>query len=126
MANSSAAVGTTKPGSKTRAAIAKQSTTRAAVKVEAAKTAKLEADKKKRKRRVRPPLGVRMPVIPTPSTREIDDVKDEATDDPPFVEDRTTWSSPSPTAKRQWELEQQVAADDLRRMREAQRAAADV
>jgi hypothetical protein len=58
------------------------STKRAAAKVEATKTTKLEADKKKRKRRESPPLEVRTPVVPTSSTWEVDDVEDEATDDP--------------------------------------------
>jgi hypothetical protein len=116
-----------KPRRKTRAAaVAKQSASTAAPKVEAAKTAKLEAEKKKkRKRKMSLPLAVETPVIPTPPSREVEsDEEDEATDDPPVVEDRTVRRSLSPAAKRQWELEQKTMEDDLRQGLEAQRAAA--
>jgi hypothetical protein len=106
------------------AATVKQSTTRADVKGETAKTAKLEADKKKRKRKESPPPAVSTPKIPTPATRDVEEVEDEATNDPPFFEDRTERRSPSPAAKRQWDLEQQMTADDLHRMTLAQQAAA--
>jgi hypothetical protein len=63
---------------------------------------------KKRKRKTRPPLSVRTPVIPTPLTKEVnsddeeeeDDDDDEATDEPPIVEERAVRRSLSPTAKR--------------------------
>jgi hypothetical protein len=124
VASRSTASSATKPGHKTRAVTAKQSTIRVAAKVEAAKTAKLEADKKKRKRKASPRLAVCTPTIPTLVTKEVDEDEDEATDDPPVVEDRTVRRSPSPTGKRQRELEQQVNEEDLRQMREAQRATA--
>jgi hypothetical protein len=45
------------------------------------KTTKLEVEKK-RKRRMSPPPIVETPIIPTPSTREVEsDEEDEATDD---------------------------------------------
>jgi hypothetical protein len=116
-----------KPRHKTRAAAAKQSVSTAAAKVEAAKTAKLEAEKKrKRNRKTNLPSAVETSVIHTPPSREVEFVKeeDEATDDPPVVEDRTVRRSLSPAAKRQWELEQKTMEDDLRQGLEAQRAAA--
>jgi hypothetical protein len=48
----------TKPRCGTRAATAKQPTSRAAAKAEAAKTTKLETDKKKRKRKASPPPAI--------------------------------------------------------------------
>jgi hypothetical protein len=61
-----------KPRRKTRAA-AKQSASMATAKVVAAKTAKLEAEKKKKgKRKMSPPLAVETPVIPTPPSREVE------------------------------------------------------
>jgi hypothetical protein len=96
----------TKPRCKTRAATAKLPTTRDVAKADAAKTAKLDADKKRRKRKTRPPLAVRTPTIPTPATKEVEEDEDEAIDDPPVVEDHTTSRSSSPAAKRQQELEQ--------------------
>jgi hypothetical protein len=103
-----------------RQATTKQSSTRVATKAEAAKTAKLEADKKKRKKKVSPPPAVCTPTISTPATKEVEEDEDETTGDPPIVEDRTARSSLSPTVKRQRELEQQVTEEDLHRMREAQ------
>jgi hypothetical protein len=98
----------------------KQLATTATAKVRATKTTKLEVEKKKRKRRVSPPPVIETPIIPTPSTREIEDEEDEATDDPPFVEDRTVIRSLSPAAKRQRELEQKTTEDDLHQGMEAQ------
>jgi hypothetical protein len=105
-----------KPRHKTRAAAAKQSVSTAAAKVEAAKTAKLEAEKKrKRNRKTNLPSAVETSVIHTPPSREVEFVKeeDEATDDPPVVEDRTVRRSLSPAAKRQRELGQKATEDDL-------------
>jgi hypothetical protein len=79
------------------------------------KTAKLKADKKKRKRKM----------IPTPTSKETEE-EDEATDDPSVVDNRAAPRSTSPTTKRQREMEQQVTKEDLRRIREAQVAVADV
>jgi hypothetical protein len=90
----------TKPRRKTKATIAKQSTSKAAAKAKMAKTAKLEADKKKRKRKASPPLAIPTPIIPTPSTKEVEEDEDEATDDPPIVEDDMARRSLSPAAKR--------------------------
>jgi hypothetical protein len=93
--------------------------------VEAAKTAKLEAEKKKRrKRKTSPPLAVEMLVIPTPPSREVEfyEEEDEVTDDPPVVEDWTVRRSLSPATKRQRELGQKAMEDDLRQGLEAQRA----
>jgi hypothetical protein len=104
-----------KPRRKTRAVTAKQSATTAAAKVGAAKTTKLEVEKKKRKRRVSLPPTIETLTIPMPSSREVEDEEDEATDDPPIVEDRVVRISLSPAAKRQWEIEQKAM--------EAQRAA---
>jgi precorrin isomerase len=70
VANRQEASSTAKPKHKTRAATTKQPATTAAAKVGAAKTAKLEVEKKKRKRRVCPSLIIETPVIPTHSTRE--------------------------------------------------------
>jgi hypothetical protein len=109
---------------KTRVVAVKQLISTTAAKVEAAKTAKLEAEKKKkRKRKTSPPPAVEMPVIPTPPSREVesDEEEDEVTDDPPVVEDRTVRRSLSPTAKRQRELGQKATGDDLRQGLEAQR-----
>jgi hypothetical protein len=116
---------TAKPKCRTRAAAVKQSASTVAAKVEAAKTAKLEAEKmKKRKRRTSPP-AVETLVIPSPSTREVEsDEEDVATDDPPVIEDRTVRRSLSPAAKRQRELEQKTMEDDLCQGMEVQRAAA--
>jgi hypothetical protein len=101
----------------------------------AAKTAKLEAEKKtRRKRKTSPPLVVEMLVIPTPLSREAksdeEEDDDEATDDPPVVEEhsvveeRTVRRLLSPTAKRQQELGQKVTEDGLCQGLEVQRAAA--
>lgn len=109
-----------KPRRKTRVATAKQSATTAAAKVRTTKTTKVEAEKKKRKRRASALSAIETPTIPTPSTREIEDEIDEATDDPTFVGDQTRRWSMSPAAKRQWELEQKMSEDDLHQMREAQ------
>jgi hypothetical protein len=114
----------TKPERKTRAAASKQSNTRGAAKGEVAKTAKLEAGKKKRKRKTSPPSMIPTPMIPTLATKEVKEDEDEAIDDLPGVEERATRRSPSSAAKRQQELEQHVIEENLRRMREAQRAAA--
>jgi hypothetical protein len=63
---------TAKPMRKTRAAIAKQSASTAVAKVEAAKTAKLEAEKKKKKRKMKtsPPKAVETLMIPTPPLKD--------------------------------------------------------
>jgi hypothetical protein len=96
----------------------------------AAKIAKLEAEKKKKRKRNRktsPPLVVEMPVIPTPSTREVesnDEEEDEATDDPQVIKEWTVRWSLSPAAKRQQQMEQKTTEDDPRQGLEAQRAAA--
>jgi hypothetical protein len=103
----------TRPGRKTRVATAKQSSSRAAMTTVAAKTAKLEADKKKWKRKT----------IPTPTSKEIEE-EDEATDYPSVVDDRPALRLLSPTTKRQREMERQVTEEDLRRIREAQVATA--
>jgi hypothetical protein len=79
----------------------------------AAKTAKLEADKKKWKRKT----------IPTPTSKEIEE-EDEATDYPSVVDDRPALRLLSPATKRQREMERQVTEEDLRRIREAQVATA--
>jgi hypothetical protein len=92
---------------------------RATAKVAAAKTAKLEADKKKRKRKASPP-----PTIPTLMSKEVEEEVDEATNIPPIVDNRVAPRSPSPATKRQQELGQQMIEEDLRRMREAQQAVA--
>jgi hypothetical protein len=92
-----------KPRRKIREAVAKQSVSTAVAKVIAVKVVE-----KKRKRKTRPPLSVRTPVIPTPLTKEVnsddeeeeDDDDDEATDEPPIVEERAVRRSLSPTAKR--------------------------
>jgi hypothetical protein len=89
------------------------------------KTTKLEVEKKKRKRRTSPPPIVETPIIPTPSTREVEsDEEDEATDEPLVVDDRAARRSLSPAAKRQRELEQKTMEGDLHQGMEAQRAAA--
>jgi hypothetical protein len=97
-----------KPRRKTRVAAVKQSVSAAAEKVEAAKTAKLEAKKKKKKRKRKrsPPSTVETPVIPTPPSREVvsDEEEDEVNDDPSVIEDRTMRRSLSLAAKRQREL----------------------
>jgi hypothetical protein len=93
----------------------KQSSSRATAKVAAVKTAKLEADMKKRKRKASPP-----PTIPTPASKKVEEEEDDATDIPPVIGNRTAPRSPSPATKRQRELGQQVTEEDLRRMREAQ------
>jgi hypothetical protein len=79
-----------KPRRKIRAAVVKQSVSTAVAKVIAVKVVE-----KKRKRKTRPPLAVRTPVIPTPLTKEVnsddeleEDDDDEATDEPPIVEER--------------------------------------
>lgn len=77
----------TRPWRKTRAATAKQSSSRVAATVEAAKTAKFEAAKKKRK------------TIPTPVSRDVED-EVEATDDLPVIDDHVVPMSPSPTTKK--------------------------
>jgi hypothetical protein len=62
---------TAKPMRKTRAAIAKQSASTAVAKVEAAKTAKLEAEKKKkRKMKTSPPPAVETLMISTPPLKD--------------------------------------------------------
>jgi hypothetical protein len=91
-----------------------------------AKTAQLQANKKKRKRRASLPPAIETPVILTPSIREVEDDEDEATDDSTFVEDRSARRSLSLAAKRQQELEQMTTEDDLRQVRELQRVAAGV
>lgn len=63
----------TRPCHKTRASVAKKSSSRATFTVATAKTAKLDANKKKRKRKASPTL-----TIPTPSSRELKE-KDEGT-----------------------------------------------
>jgi hypothetical protein len=115
-----------KPMCKTMAAAAKQTASTAATKVVASKTTKLEVEKKKnRKWKTSPPPAVEMPVIPTPSSREVelDEEEEEATDDPPIVEEWTVRRSLSPSAKRQQELRQKTTEDDLRQGLEAQRDA---
>jgi hypothetical protein len=112
-----------KPRRKTRAATAKQSASTATVKVMAAKTAKLEAEKQKnRKWKTSPPPAVEMSVIPTTPSREVesDEEENEATDDPPVIEDRTVRRSLSPAAKRQRELGQKATEDVLCQGLEAQ------
>jgi hypothetical protein len=101
----------TKPRRKTRAAVTKQSVSTAAVKVTAVKV----AEKKKRKRTTSPPLAVEIPVIPTPLSREVEsnEEDDEATKEPPVVEERSVRRSLSPSAKRQWELVQKTTEDAL-------------
>jgi hypothetical protein len=113
MANRAVVRSATKPGCKTRAATTKQLSSRATAKVAAVKTAKLEADMKKRK--ASPP-----PTIPTPASKKVEEEEDDATDIPPVIDNRTTLRLPSPATKRQQELGQQVTEEDLRRMREAQ------
>jgi hypothetical protein len=115
--------GAAKSQRKTRSVVAKQSATTAAAAVSAVKAAE---KKKKRKRKVSPPPVVETPVIPTPQTREVESNKeeDEATDEPPVVEDRPTRRSLCPAAKRQWELTQKMMVDALRQSLEAQRSAA--
>jgi hypothetical protein len=63
-------------------------------------------------------------MIPTPSSREVEDEEVEATDDPSAVEDRTTRRSLSPAAKRQRELGQKTTDESLHQGMQAQRAAA--
>jgi hypothetical protein len=116
--------GAAKSQRKTRSVVAKQSATTAAAAVSAVKAAE---KKKKRKRKVSPPPVVETPVIPTPQTREVESNKeeeDEATDEPPVVEDRPTRRSLCPAAKRQRELTQKMMVDALRQSLEAQRSAA--
>jgi hypothetical protein len=97
--------------------------TRAAATIEAAKTAKLEVEKKRRKRRTSPPSVVETPVVPTPPSREVESNEEgEATDDTPVVQDRTVRRSLSPATKRERELEQKITEDDLRQGLEAQQA----
>jgi hypothetical protein len=110
---------------KIRAAAAKRSVSTAAAKVEAAKTAKIEVEKKKN-RKTSPPLAVETLVIPTPPSREVesDEEEDEVTDDTPVVEDRIVRRLLSPAAKRQLELGQKATEDDLRQGLAAQRATA--
>jgi hypothetical protein len=101
----------TKPRRKTRAAVTKQSVSTAAVKVTAVKV----VEKKNRKRKTSPPLAVEIPVIPTPLSREVEsnEEDDEATKEPPVVEERSVRRSLSPSAKRQWELVQKTTEDAL-------------
>jgi hypothetical protein len=98
--------------------MAKQSGSRAVVTAAAVKTAKLEANKKKRKRKVIPTS-----TNPTLGSKEVEE-EDEATDDPLVVDNRAASKSPSLANKRQRDMEQHVTEEDLSRMREAQIAAA--
>jgi hypothetical protein len=111
VANRTEAPSATKPRRRTRAATAEQPTSRAVAKAEAAKTAKLEVDKKKRKRRANPLLAVQM-ITPTPLTKEVEDDEDQATDDPLIVEDRMTRRSLNPAAKGQRDIEQKTNEDE--------------
>jgi hypothetical protein len=99
------------PRSKTRVAVVvKQSVSTAAATGTAVKTAE-------KKRKTSPPPAVETPVIPTPSTREVEsdeEEDDEAIDDPPVVEERTLRRSLSPATKRWRELVQKMTEDDLR------------
>jgi hypothetical protein len=84
-----------------------------------------EKKKKKRKRKTSPPPAIDTPVILTPQSREVEleeDGEDEATEEPPVVEDRPVRRSESPAAKRQRELVQKTTEDALREGLEAQRA----
>jgi hypothetical protein len=77
------------------------------------KTAKLEADKKKSKRKT----------IPTLTSKEIKE-EDEATNDLPLVDNRAALRSPCPATRRQREMERQVTEEDLYHIREGQVVAA--
>jgi hypothetical protein len=87
----------TKPGRKTRVTTLKQSSSRAATKVEAARTAKLEAGKRKRK--VSP-----LSTIPTLASEEVEE-EDEGTNILLVVDNRAAPRLPSPATKRQRQLE---------------------
>jgi hypothetical protein len=116
--------GAAKSRRKTRSVVAKQSATTAAAAVSAVKATK---KKKKRKRKTSPPLAVETLAIPTPQSREVElkeEEEDEATEEPPVVEDRSVRRSESPAAKRQRELVQKTTEDALRQGLEVQRAAA--
>jgi hypothetical protein len=72
-------------------------------------------------------------MIPTPRSREVESEKeeeesekekDEAIEELPFTDDRSTRRSESPAAKRRWELVEKTSEDALWRGLEAQRAAA--
>jgi hypothetical protein len=115
-----------KPRHTTRAVAAKRSASMATAKDVASRTTKLEAGKKKRKRKTSPPPVAETPIIPTRPSREVEsdeEEEDEGIDDPLVVEERSVKRSLSPAAKRQHELGQKVMEDDLRQGLEAQRAA---
>jgi hypothetical protein len=97
MASCPKASSATKPGRKTRVTTLKQSSSRAATKVEAARTAKLEAGKRKRK--VSP-----LSTIPTLASEEVEE-EDEGTDILLVVDNRAAPRLPSPATKRQRQLE---------------------
>jgi hypothetical protein len=116
------ASGAAKSRRKTRSVAAKQSVTKTSVAVSAVKAA--EKKKKKRKRKASPPPAVETPTILTPQTREVESEEgeeDEATDEPPVVQDRYVRRLLSPAAKRQRELTQKTTEDALRQCLEAQR-----
>jgi hypothetical protein len=115
------ASGATKSRRKTRAVVVKQSATTAAATVSVVKAAE---KKKRRKRKTSPPPVVEMPTIPTPQSKEVElEEEDEATEEPPVVQDRLVRRSLSPAAKRQRELVK-TTEDALHQSLEAQRAVA--
>jgi hypothetical protein len=85
------------------------------------------AEKKKRKRKASPSPAVETPAIPMPQSTEVESEEeedDEATEEPPVVQDRPVRRSLSPAAKRQRELVVKTREDALHQGLEAQRAAA--
>jgi hypothetical protein len=115
MVNRPEASSSTRPRHKVMAETMKQSSSRAAATVEAAKIAMLEAAKKKRK-------GKRKRKRKKKPTLTSQDVKkeDETTDDPLVIGNCVAPRSPSPATKRWREVEQQVTEEDLHIIREAQ------
>lgn len=96
-----------KPACQTRASITKVARSKA----ELVKTAKLEAEKKKRNRGVGP----------TPAAEDAKE-KDEVVDSLSSEDDRVAQRSPSPAMKQKLEEEMKTIEEDLRRIREAQAA----
>jgi hypothetical protein len=117
MVNRPEASSSTRPRHKVMAETMKQSSSRAAATVEAAKIAMLEAAKKKRKgKRKRKRKRKKKPTLTSQDVKK----EDETTDDPLVIDNCVAPRSPSPATKRRREVEQQVTEEDLHIIREAQ------